>query len=208
MDERNQPANERRAPTAEAERPGRLAMLVALAVGGVAALVGLLLRPFRRRRSSLPGVDPKDLAAGHETGDVNPRAVLAAGVGLVTVLAIIFIAITSLELSLTERHVSVSPLPGVASQPTPQLPPQPRLEAEPGQELRRYRAQQEQLLRTYGWVDRPSGVVRIPIDRAVDLLAQRGLPSRPASDGQQFRDRADSSPSDASSGRVEEPTRR
>ena len=39
--------------------------------------------------------------------------------------------------------------------------------------------QEEQTLNSYGWVDQQAGVVRIPIDRAMDLLAQRGLPTRP-----------------------------
>ncbi len=34
-------------------------------------------------------------------------------------------------------------------------------------------------MHSYGWVDQPAGVVRIPIDRAMELLAQRGLPTRP-----------------------------
>ena len=45
------------------------------------------------------------------------------------------------------------------------------------------------------------------VDRAIDLLAQRGLPSRPASDEQHFRDHADSAPSYPSSGRAQEPVR-
>ncbi len=32
-------------------------------------------------------------------------------------------------------------------------------------------------LNTYAWVDKDAGVVRIPVDRAIDLLAQKGLPS-------------------------------
>ena len=39
--------------------------------------------------------------------------------------------------------------------------------------------QEEQTLHSYGWVDQQAGVVRIPIDRAMELLAQRGLPTRP-----------------------------
>ncbi len=57
--------------------------------------------------------------------------------------------------------------------------PQPRLETnEPG-EINEFRLHEEETLHSYGWVDQPSGVVRIPIDRAMELLAQRGLPTRP-----------------------------
>jgi len=40
------------------------------------------------------------------------------------------------------------------------------------------RAAQERELTTYGWVDKEKQTVRIPIDRAMELLAQRGLPAR------------------------------
>ena len=39
-------------------------------------------------------------------------------------------------------------------------------------------AQQEATLHSYGWVDRQAGVVHIPIDQAIDLVLQRGLPVR------------------------------
>jgi hypothetical protein len=39
--------------------------------------------------------------------------------------------------------------------------------------------QEVQRLNSYGWVDQQAGIARIPIDRAMALLAQRGLPTRP-----------------------------
>jgi hypothetical protein len=38
--------------------------------------------------------------------------------------------------------------------------------------------QQNEKLTSYGWIDRSNGIVRIPIDRAMDLILQRGLPAR------------------------------
>ena len=60
------------------------------------------------------------------------------------------------------------------------LPPEPRLQDNAVEDLRRMRAAEDRILNGYGWVDRKKGVVRIPIDRAMDLLAQRGLPGRSA----------------------------
>jgi len=37
----------------------------------------------------------------------------------------------------------------------------------------------EKALNTYAWVDKNKGVVRIPIDRAMELIAQRGLSTTP-----------------------------
>ena len=63
--------------------------------------------------------------------------------------------------------------------------PQPRLLVnEPGN-LEAFRAREHETLTTYGWVDRNTGVVRIPVERAKDLLLERGLPvrgSEPAKD--------------------------
>ncbi len=57
--------------------------------------------------------------------------------------------------------------------------PQPRLETNETNEINQFRLQEEQALNSYGWVDQEAGVVRIPIDRAMELIAQRGLPTRP-----------------------------
>ena len=57
--------------------------------------------------------------------------------------------------------------------------PQPRLETDERNEIFGFRLQEEQKLHSYGWVDQNAGVVRIPIDRAMELIAQRGLPTTP-----------------------------
>jgi hypothetical protein len=49
----------------------------------------------------------------------------------------------------------------------------------PREDLRDLRAQENQTLNGYSWVDRNTGVVRIPIADAMKLTIQRGLPSRP-----------------------------
>ena len=57
--------------------------------------------------------------------------------------------------------------------------PQPRLESDERLEIKDFRLQEDQKLNSYGWVDQQGGVMHIPIDRAMQLLAQRGLPTRP-----------------------------
>ncbi|HEY1296352.1 MAG TPA: hypothetical protein VGJ60_25010, partial [Chloroflexota bacterium] len=91
---------------------------------------------------------------------------------------------------------------GLTAAPQP-TPPRPALEAEPGQSLQPYLAAEQQKLSSYRWVDRQSGVVAIPITRAMDLVAQQGLPSR-AAPPPGTRDQGATSPSSASSGRVDE----
>jgi hypothetical protein len=57
--------------------------------------------------------------------------------------------------------------------------PQPRLETDERGQIRQFRLSEEQRLQSYGWVDQNAGIIRIPIDRAMDLIAERGLPSMP-----------------------------
>jgi hypothetical protein len=64
------------------------------------------------------------------------------------------------------------------------LPPEPRLQANPRQDLKELRDAEEARLKSYGWVDRNAGVVRIPIDEAMKLTLQRGLPARAATEQQ------------------------
>jgi hypothetical protein len=57
--------------------------------------------------------------------------------------------------------------------------PQPRLEKNERIEINDFRLREEQALDSYGWVDQKAGVVRIPIERAMQLIAQRGLSTTP-----------------------------
>jgi hypothetical protein len=57
--------------------------------------------------------------------------------------------------------------------------PQPRLERNERLEINDFRLKEEQTLNSYGWVDEKAGVVHIPIERAMHLVAQRGLPTVP-----------------------------
>ena len=75
-----------------------------------------------------------------------------------------------------KTEVPPSPL-SYTREPTPE----PRLLVVPGQELKAMRAEEDSMLNSYDWVDREKGIVRIPIQRAIDILAQRGLPSWPQS---------------------------
>jgi len=56
--------------------------------------------------------------------------------------------------------------------------PDPRLETDERNQLNKETAREEGVLYSYGWVDEKAGRVRIPIERAMDLIVQRGLPVR------------------------------
>jgi len=73
--------------------------------------------------------------------------------------------------------------PAMAQQELQQLTqrfPTPRLQTDDGnQEIADMHARESMLLDHYSWIDRGQGKVRIPIERAMELIAQRGLPVAP-----------------------------
>jgi hypothetical protein len=56
------------------------------------------------------------------------------------------------------------------------VPPAPRLQANPGVDLMQFKQQELDRLNHYGWINKDAGIARIPIDRAMDILARTGLP--------------------------------
>ena len=117
-------------------------------------------------------------AERHERRDVNVLAVSKVGIGL-ALLCIAAFAIVVGVFRYLEQVTSGVPT-GKQNVPIDarQRPPAPQLEETPALDLERERAAENELLHTYGWIDKSAGVVRLPIDRAIDLVAQRGLPSR------------------------------
>jgi hypothetical protein len=59
--------------------------------------------------------------------------------------------------------------------------PTPRLQLDDGyQEIADMHAKEDLLLNNYSWVDQSHAKIRIPIDKAIELIAQRGLPVAPS----------------------------
>ena len=59
-----------------------------------------------------------------------------------------------------------------------QVPPSPRLQTQPFKDVYELKTEQRGALTSYGWIDKANGVVHIPIERAMELTLQRGLPAR------------------------------
>lgn len=58
------------------------------------------------------------------------------------------------------------------------LPPAPQLQNQPFKDLHKLRDSETERLTTYGWVDKEGGIARIPIDRAKEVMLQKGFPAR------------------------------
>jgi hypothetical protein len=110
----------------------------------------------------------------YETRDLSPRAVVwfTLGLAILTVLVLVSMAAFMRLLSRGEP-----PGQGIVTPTAPSidLSPEPNLQITPMQDLQHMRAIEDAQLRNYGWVDRQAGVAAIPIERAMEILAERGL---------------------------------
>jgi hypothetical protein len=140
--------------------------------------------------------------ADYERRDIGVRAVYYFLGGLAVALVVTYLVVNIFFHVLEKRsqadQTPVSPLAAKAPADTRRLPPEyktdsegadyekylqknfpePQLETNERTELNKIRLHEEDTLSTYGYVDENAGTVRIPIDRAMDLLAQRGLLTR------------------------------
>ena len=110
-----------------------------------------------------------------ERSDADTRGVwLTAGALLlgVVVVMLLMIALFNVLMEVHPMHRATDS-PFVAERASP---PEPRLQVNPAAELQRLREAEQSLLTTYGWVDQEAGIVRIPIERAMEIVAERGLP--------------------------------
>ncbi len=114
----------------------------------------------------------------HELSDVSVRIMAYVVVGL-TLLTLGGMGVSWWYLNRVEKEEQAAerPLPPLAAT-LPQVPPEPRLQVTPSADLATVRTREDALLNSYGWIDAKSGLVRIPIDRAIEVLAERGLPTR------------------------------
>jgi hypothetical protein len=119
----------------------------------------------------------------HETSDVSLGGILGFGAGLFLAAALIHFMIWLLFLFFSGREArrATPAFPLAAGQH--RVPPEPRLQANPRQDMRDLRAAEDAVLNSYGWVNKNAGIVRIPIGEAMKLTVQRGLPARPANRG-------------------------
>lgn len=138
------------------------------------------------------GHDPHDPEHGQvESSALSPKPVLLFLGVLFTATAFVFFVVKGLDWGF--RRLDESNQGQTATQVETQgrkLPPEPMLQGAPGkddkptdlplEEIDKVRKSTNEKLSSYGWVDKPGGVARIPIDRAKAILAEKGLPALPS----------------------------
>jgi hypothetical protein len=150
-----------------------------------------------------------------ERRDVNVFQITAFGIGLLVGTLVVVFAMWALFYFLAHRADELDKaLPGTMASQRTTVPPEPHLSGVefdkngqrllpvyPRVELKDLKNDEEIILNNYGWVDAATGTVRIPIDQAIDIVAKKGLPSKPTPAGLD-NDGYRTIPSVASSGRT------
>jgi len=110
---------------------------------------------------------------GYESRDVAFKPLVKAGVWF-TIFCILSAVVTAV--------IYIALVPDHVAKPSLKLPPnQPLLQDNitRKKDMRDLLAAEEKVLHNYGWVDQSKGIAHIPIERAIELTAERGLPVRP-----------------------------
>lgn len=127
-------------------------------------------------QSDLQRAQSADLPTGYEPSDLKPGVIALFAVGLVIAIALALVITTLFvnyrALQHARREAPVSRLAGER-----EAAPGPRLQVDAQNKLRQMRAAEDTTLNSYGWVDQDAGIVKIPIDRAMEILAKKGLPT-------------------------------
>src|ERR1017187_3869749 len=122
---------------------------------------------------------PQTPGTGHEETDINVWAVGKFAVALMLVgVAALFLLFGLFRYLLSREGGPPAGRSQVAASEPVKAFPQPQLQQREVLDLKAVRAAEDQVLNSYAWIDPEKGVVRIPIDRAMDLLVERGLPVR------------------------------
>ena len=136
------------------------------------------------------GMEPMEPEHETEGSDINVRGVLGFGAGLavctILVCLVLFGMFKLLVSAYTSPPVTQTAMVGTREPQDPSAAlakttfPEPRLQTDYFSDLAKVRQQWNQRLNSYGWLDQNAGKVHIPIERAMELTLQRGLPARSA----------------------------
>jgi hypothetical protein len=118
-----------------------------------------------------------DHKSGHEERDVHVGPIVILGIVLLagTALSLLLMDWTFDYLNAQEDRAQREPASLLRAE-NPPPPPRPAFQMYPAAELREVKAAEKAHLASYGWVDRENGVALIPVERAMEIVAEGGLP--------------------------------
>lgn len=106
---------------------------------------------------------------GYEKQDVGFRFAMVFVSALIAAVVVVLIF-------LVWFYRMVAPAPPQQATTARRLPPGPVLQANPAVDMAKFRQREEQKVSSYGWVDRNAGIAKVPVQRAMEMVAERGLP--------------------------------
>lgn len=112
-------------------------------------------------------------------GEIHVRGIAIFGIGLGILIVLSGVAMWGMFKVLLSRQVAGDVPPSALVLQEGNLPvPAPHLQTTPEKDLLALRAREDSLLHSYGWVNQADAIARIPVDRAMEILLQNGLPTR------------------------------
>jgi hypothetical protein len=117
---------------------------------------------------------------GYEKRDVNAKWIFAVVVFLLAAGLLMHLCLAGVVERLERKPPASDRWATIRRSPETSVESKavPHLQIAPAEDLKQFRAREEAELNTYGWVNHTAGVARIPVARAMDLLLERGLPTR------------------------------
>lgn len=124
---------------------------------------------------SEPGADPASIEAGHELRDAKAGPLVLSALGIFGVIIVAFVGMALLMAVAGSNPSQTGNTLPTDTAAQLQVPPSPRLEQNPQLDGTRIVDEASKRLESYGWADQQAGTAHIPIERAQELLLQRGL---------------------------------
>jgi hypothetical protein len=120
--------------------------------------------------------------AGYEKSDAHAGDTYRAGFYILGTMVLTALVVVPMYLYLARREAREQRPAASVLRPDANAPAAafPRLVASEPAVLAEFRAQEEAFLTSYGWVEKDKGLARMPIDAAMKIVAERGLPVFPA----------------------------
>jgi hypothetical protein len=123
--------------------------------------------------------EPRHQDIHFERTDIFARGVVIAGASVLGGVWIIFGLVYLCFVFLANHRAETSPPPLPIEAHGNPMPPEPRLQESPRQDLKEMRKREDWQLNHYSWMDKSKGTVAIPIERAMEIIAQQGIPPQP-----------------------------
>jgi hypothetical protein len=119
---------------------------------------------------------PERDAKGYERSDVRAKWI-GAVVAFLAIGAVAIHFILHFQLGiLTKRPPPRDAWSTAAARVTPQIPTNaPRLQISAPADLAAFRSREDAELNSYGWINKTEGIVRIPIQEAMNLIVEKNL---------------------------------